>query len=132
MWDIIITKHALEEYKKDNPKCKDVRETLRDLFIYFLIKQRERKVKYYKDYVKNAEVITVWYETIVFNDNVVITYYRTLPLKCVILIKKYNTKIKNIVNWKLQEQLYKKASKIKNKKIAPRKFYKYSKHKFAF
>jgi hypothetical protein len=60
MGDIIITKHALQEYINDNLNVSDPKERLRDLFIYFLLRQRKNKIdKYYKDYVKQAEILTI-------------------------------------------------------------------------
>lgn len=135
MNDIIVTNHALEEFIKDNPKVKNPRHILRDLFIYFLLRYRGRKVdKYYKDYVKQSEIIQVWNERIVFNWATIITYYRILPLKWEKLIKKLKNKVKKILNWKLQEQVYKKARRSINRKQnnVTRKFYKSSKHKFSF
>lgn len=135
MNDIIVTNHALEEFIKDNPNSKCPKTNLRELFKYFLLRCETRQVdKYYKDYVRNAEVIQIWYERIIFNWVTIITYYRTIPLKWEKSINKLKNKVKKILNWKLQEQVFKKARRSINRKQnnVTRKFYKSSKHKFSF
>lgn len=132
--EIKVTKHAIEEYLNDNSYEKNPEEKLKNILHSFKQKIKYKKARYYHDYVKNATVVKYRDEAIVFNKNIIITYYRIISLKARNIKLKTNKKCWIILNWWLQEKMYRKAAKIKLKKIKaqPRKFYKQSKHKFNF
>lgn len=134
MKEIIVTKHAIEEYLNDNPKEKNPEDKLKNSLCSFKQKIKYKKARYYHDYVKNTTVIRYRDEAIVYNENIIITYYRIISLRAKNIKLKINKKIWIILNWWLQEKMYKKATRAKLKKIKviPRKFYKQSKHSFRF
>jgi hypothetical protein len=49
--EIILTKHAIDEYKKDNPYCIEPESILKQLFAIMLwhTKRKTKKARFWKD-----------------------------------------------------------------------------------
>jgi len=122
--EIIVTRHALEEYLNDNPKEKYPKIKLKCLYHSFKNKVRYKQAKWWHDYIKEATVIRYNNEAIVFNDKVIITYYRIISLNSSKLQNKIINKFKNILNWKKEEQI--RAKEIRKFERQMKKTNKYS------
>lgn len=110
--EIIITKHALEEYIKDNPLKKNPKRKLEYLFTEMLWKTKTKEAKFRR--FENKTSIMIYKEqVIIFNNYVIITYYRL-----------YDKETREYRNWQKSlifllinnEKVYKIKQKPKKKK----------------
>lgn len=93
--DIIITKHALEEFIKDHPDCKNPESVLKNKFLkcLFLI---SKKKAFYSKKEDGKRIVKYRNFAIVYNKNKIITYYKAFSNKTIALIKENKNLIENI------------------------------------
>lgn len=110
--EIIITKHALEEYIKDNPLKKNPKRHLECLFATMLLKTKTREATFRRFDDKNASIMKYKWQVIIYNNYVIITYYRLYSQET----REYRALQKSKISLLIKnERVYKKQHKKKKK-----------------
>ena len=91
--DIIITNHALIEFIKDNPNCKNPESVLKNKFLKCLLLIGKKKIFYSKK-EEGKRIVKYKDIAIVYNRNTIITYYRAFTQETLKTINTYKNLIK--------------------------------------
>lgn len=110
--EIIITKHALEEYIKDNPLKKNPKRKLEYLFTEMLWKTKTKEAKF-RRFENNTSIMIYKEQVIIFDNYVIITYYRLYDKET----REYRNGQKSLIFLLINnERVYKIKQKPKKKK----------------
>ena len=101
---ITCSKHSIEEYIKDNPKCKTPEKSLIFFFIEMLKESKKWNAKFHIYTDRNASIIKYKDQAIVYNDYHIITYYRIIHSSLSKIKKQTLKKIDMIFSWEAKEK----------------------------